>query len=485
MTTLLLDLTPTSVSLALLDDWGGITPLLPEHAVIRQHHAVPCLLAKQAAMTCVGATAESFAAVAAGSGPPVRVSGSKDLPGLQAAAPVIAAAVSELQRQRLTVSRVIVVAGTGTGAADSPALHDTRSEIEAALRVCTAGWPEPECLPRALAIAGEQALSAGAGPLHVLEIRHDAVTLSEVLGDAGEPACRLLARQAEGGLGAVLEPQLEALLSHVAASGMPVDLARIEASRLQRLMLEAALQPRSDSHFVHAALRPSGVVIERLALTPLLNAIERWVDALQVWLDASLPHDAPLTMWVEDLGVSNLASGLQARLRAATARTIRIGTEPVLGAARIAGTGIKLDAAAGRLSIANESSTDYGILRPTPDGDTEFRSLGPLSDLRVQQKLTMKTTREDQTRLVLPIAICEHGQAHQLLGILEFPLAAPAKKGVPVEFYIEHRCSLLRIRGVTGQTVVPVGEAFVPLDARLAQDAADYRKTFSQLGLVL
>jgi len=71
-----------------------------------------------------------------------------------------------------------------------------------------------------------------------------------------------------------------------------------------------------------------------------------------------------------------------------------------------------------------------------------------------------------------------------MLGILEFPLSAPAKKGVLVEFYIELADPLIHVRGVEEQSVAPVGEIFVPLDPALANEAAEYREFVSSMGAV-
>ena len=86
--------------------------------------------------------------------------------------------------------------------------------------------------------------------------------------------------------------------------------------------------------------------------------------------------------------------------------------------------------------------------------------------------------------MVLPLGLCAPNASPQMLGILEFPLSAPAKKGVLVEFYIELADPLIRVCGIEEQGISPVGEVFVPLDPSLAQEAASLREFSSAMGTV-
>ena len=477
MTTLSLHITSTGTSLALADEWGGISPLLAEASFQRDGFAVLANFAQQAGLGCVGRNAEAMTMASGSSGPPVRLTLAPAAQGHEGVAPVLAAASAELRRKRLTVSRVLLATH------DDPEASEVDAEVLAAR---TAGWCAPLCLPRAACIAVDAVPATDAKPLLVLYVGYADVCLTELQPDSGVPACRVLAIRQAGGVAALCASLTEELQAQCAGQAISADQARCEAQRFAREMLARSLQRVPEVSVPRLAFSNEGVEIVQHPSAPWTARFEAWSQELVQWLAPfSAVYDTGV-LWVQDLGAPALAPALLSRLQGAGAGKWQLGLDPAVGAARLAASAADLKAISRRYArLPAMAAWDYGVLRPNGQGGTDFKALGKVASLAVQQKLMLKTTREDQMRMVLPIGIQQEGQPHQTLGILEFPLAAPATKGVVVEFYIELADPLLRVRGVAGQAVCPVGEAFLPLNEGLADAAAAYRSYASQLGAVI
>lgn len=478
MTTLALHITPTSTSLALADEWGGISPLLPEASLQRDGFGVLADFAQQAGLGCVGKNAEAMTMASTAGGPPVRLALAAAAQGHQATAPLLAAAVAELQRKRLTLNQVLLATH------DDPQSPATQADV---LAVRTAGWPAPQCLPRAACTAADVLLSNPSAPaLLVLHIGFADVTLTEVQAHPSEPVCRILATLPQLGIRWLWAELTQALQTQFADQAMTAEQAQCEAQRLARTLLERSLQRQPDATVPRLSLRADGASIEQHPTAPWLTRFDAWCQELLQWLAPYAVPYASGVLWADDVGAPALALALVGRLQDASASKWRLGLDPALGAARLAASTLDTKAMHKRYArLPAMVGWQYGVLRPNGQGGTEFKTLGPLSDLAVQQKLALKTTREDQMRMVLPIGIQTEGQPHHTLGVLEFALAAPAKKGIVVAFYVELADPLLRVRGVAGQPICPVGEAFLPLDGQLAETAAAYRSYANQLGTVV
>ncbi len=475
MTTLSLHITPAGTSLALADEWGGITPLLPEASLQRDGFGVLAQFAQQGGIGCVGKNAEAMTMASTSSGAPVRLILGGPAQGQDGVAPVLAAANAEVRRKRLILDRVLLATH------DDPMAAEVDAEV---LATRTAGWCEPLCLPRAACIAVEALPSAMAKPLLVLYVGHADVCLTEVQGGDETPVCRVLAALPGAGVAALCAELTEELRVRMAGQFMSTDQARCEAQRFAREMLTRALLRTTETYVPRLAFSAEGAEIETHSTAPWRARFEVWSQEVLQWLsDFSAGYEIGV-LWVHDAGTPDVGAALLGRLKGSA--KWQLGVDPAVGGARLAASTIDLKTISQRYSrLAARADWDYGILRPNRQGGTDFKALGKVASLSVQQTIALKTTREDQLRMVLPIGIRQEGQAHQTLGILEFPLAAPATKGVLVEFQIQLADPLLRVRGAAGQAVCPVGEAFLPLNEALADAAANYRSYAAQLGTVI
>lgn len=475
MTNLAISLQTTSASFAVGDEWDGVSALMPEAAEQGGNFQVAKTFAKVGVQGAVGLNAEAMVTAGGATG------GSSKLFTWEAAsypqinAAMLGACRSALQRKRLAPDKILLAAVSDRR--DAALTWDV-------LALRNAGFPAPLCLPRALACAS--GISAGDAPLAVIEIGFDDVLVSELRYDSATADCTTVTRIKSLGFATIWRPLYRQLEDRFSASQPNTELARCEAMQFCRSLIAHALNPRGAMTPL-PRLRLDGDLMRMDAVIAcgIKAQIGRWGKEIADAIAPAMGAYRQAVVAVEDCGITSLGASVTEQLQQHLSCKLTQGIDAALGTARIAATGIQLEPLSQGYAQASEyREMSFGVLRPNGSGGTDYRALGEIAHLTSPKKFSLKTTREDQARMVLPLGICAPNATPQILGILEFPLSAPARNGVLVEFYIELADPLIRVCGVVEQSNAPVGEIYVPLDPSLADEAAEFRKFVASMGAV-
>jgi len=475
MTNLAISLQTTAASFAVGDEWDGISALTPEATEQSGGYQVAKTFAKVGVQGSVGLNAEAMVMAAGIVGGTSKLFTWETASYPQTNAAMLGASRSAIQRKRLAPGQILLaVASDRSDAAPTWDLMSLRS----------AGFPAPLCLPRAVACAA--AMPIGDAPLAVIEIGFDDVLVSEVRYDGAAFDCTTVTRKKSLGVAAIWRPLYKQLEERFSASLPNIDLARCEAMQFARLLIAHALNSRGAIAAL-SRLRQDGDLmrLDSVIACGVKTQIDRWCKEVADAIVPALSTYRQAVVTVEDCGIAPLSAAVTAQMQRHVACEFTQGIDAALGAARIAASGTQLEPLSQRYAqVSKFREMSFGVLRPDGSGGTSYHALGEVTQLTAPQKFSLRTTREDQARIVLPLGLCAPNATPQMLGILEFPLSAPAKKGVLVEFYIELADPLIHVRGVEEQSVAPVGEIFVPLDPALANEAAEYREFVSSMGAV-